>query len=388
MRRILAGLAIVLALVEGGTVPARAQDCCAAFAPAPLPPLSTNQITFVPVTVTNTGDLVWPGYGNTDFVLSYFLYSGYTPVAVGQPTLFPTTVRKGESITVQVRLQAPKTPGTYTVRWFLGSTQPKPETQYYYGSTTFDQSLVVNQYMVNLGALLSWVGSTQPVNPRTVVAGPPDPLIESMSARSSNELTGKVAVGGKHFGTNAIGEVHLILQDQTVTAAYPEMWSDTTISTRFDVSGETDQPAKLQVVRSDGVKSNEWPVMFLAVLQPKTLPAKTIKVSCASAWGTTDSCYVANGYPPDTFSGHHSSDCCVSGDSGSDTYALPTLQNGWLYDWVNFQELGSKGQASVSGFTPGASGHSIQVNWGIPLHGDVVYTLTVYIRGPLGVPFQ
>jgi len=388
MRRILAGLAIVLALVEGVSVPARAQDCCAVFAPAPIPPLSTRQITFVPVTVTNTGDVVWPGYGNTDFVLSYLLYSGFSPVAIGQATLFPTTVRKGESVTLQVRLQAPKIPGTYTVRWFLGSTNPKPETQYYYGSTTFDQTVVVNQYMVNLAALLSWVGSSQPqpLNPRTVVAL--EPVIESMSARSSNELTGRVVVGGRHFGINAIGELHLILQDQTVTAAYPEMWSDTTISTRFDVSGETDQPAKVQVVRSDGVKSNEWPVMFLAVLQPRTLPAKVIGVSCASAWGTTDSCYVVDGYPPDTFSGYHSSDCCISGDSGSDAYILPTLQNGWLYDWADFRELGSKGQASVSGFTPGAAGHSIQVNWGIPLHSQVLYTLTVYIRGPLGVPFQ
>ena len=60
----------------------------------------------------------------------------------------------------------------------------------------------MNQYMVNLAALLSWVGSSspQPVNPRAVVPGAPDPLIESMSGRSSNELTTSVAVGGQHFG--------------------------------------------------------------------------------------------------------------------------------------------------------------------------------------------
>ena len=106
-----------------------------------------------------------------------------------------------------------------------------------------------------------------------------------------------------------------------MTANYPSLWQDTTIMATFAVSGETDQPARLQVVRSDGAKSNEWPVMFLAVLQPKTLPANLIGFACATAWGTSDFCEVANAYPPDTISGYHSSDCCVSGDSGSDTYS-------------------------------------------------------------------
>ena len=96
MRRVLAGLAIVLALIDGAAVPARAQGCCAAFAPAPIPALSTSQITFVPVTVTNTGDVEWPGNGNTSFVLSYVLLNGNLgAIAFGQATLFPTTVTEG-----------------------------------------------------------------------------------------------------------------------------------------------------------------------------------------------------------------------------------------------------------------------------------------------------
>jgi hypothetical protein len=354
--------------------PANAEDCCAIFAPGPIPTLSAGQIIFVPVTVTNTGDVTWLGYGSTQFGLSYFLYDAnnmLSPAAFGPGQLFAHDVAKGQTTTVTVRLQAPATAGIYTVRWYIAAADNLlPIVR-----TTFDQTISVGPWMGHLQALLSILAT---------IPGQ-DPLIVAIASSSSTEVRGRVVIGGENFGTS-VGKINLVLQDRVVSAI-PTWWTDNRVEGEFGVSGESDQPAILQVIRADDVKSNEWPVKFLATLDYRPLPAELIQVQCASTWGTTDQCEQTK---DNYLAGYHSSDCCVTGDNGSDTYFLPSLRNGWVYEFLdfNFNQNATTGMASPSGFTPGAAGHTVRVNWGMPLHEIVSYSLIPYIRGPNGVPFQ
>lgn len=367
----------------------RTQDCCAIFEPGPLPPLSVNQVVHVPVKVTNTGDVTWIGGGSSAWILSYvMLRPDGSWAAFGPPVLFPGNVAKGESVSLTVRLQAPKWAGTYTVRWFVATSQIPTPGSYYYGSTTFDQTAEVRPSLLYLSALLSLLGGTpSPAHPLAEVDRAP--LIASMAGRTSSEITGRVVVGGRRFGADALGKLALNFEDG-VEWVYPAYWTDTRVDGEFEISGRVDQPATLQVIRADGAKSNEWPVLFRAVLDYRALRPEVVQLECATAGHTTDTCEVGRRGQRDYLAGYHASHCCINGDSGTDTYALPTLLNGWKYEFLLFKHYGypDEASASYSGFTPGPAGHTVSVDWGAPLHGYVAYTLQVFVRGPLGVPYR
>jgi hypothetical protein len=366
-----------------------AQDCCVVFAPSPIPTLTANQIIYVPVTVTNTGDKTWPGYGSVEFLLSYFVFAGASPVAQGEGTLFPTPVAKGESATLNVRFQAPKNPGQYVVRWYIGNDDPS-KPNYYYGQTTFDQSIEVNPSTTLLTQLLSHLaGSAAP--PERIGTKVVGPLIISMSARSATEVTSGFHLGGQYFGNNAVGKVELVFPDTTFAAGV-SYWTDRDIQGGFDVSGEPDQPAYIQITRGDGLKGNEWPVTFLAVRDYQLFPASKVQVQCATAWGTTNRCgttqeYGANEISGDAAYGYHSSDCCIFGDSGSDEFTLPALKNGWAYELIIFHDQSFDGESAYSGFTPGSDAHVVTVNWSAPLHRTANYHFHIFVRGPKGLPY-
>lgn len=70
----------------------------------------------IPVGVTNTGTVSWPA--NSEFRLSYHWFQGDTPISIGGlRTPLPQSLVPGQGLTLDAQLQAPPTPGPYTLKW-------------------------------------------------------------------------------------------------------------------------------------------------------------------------------------------------------------------------------------------------------------------------------
>lgn len=70
----------------------------------------------VPVGVTNTGTVSWPA--NSEFRLSYHWFQGDTPISIGGlRTPLPQSLVPGQGLTLDAQLQAPPSPGPYTLKW-------------------------------------------------------------------------------------------------------------------------------------------------------------------------------------------------------------------------------------------------------------------------------
>ena len=342
--------------------------------------------------MTNTGDPVWQaGFRGTTWGLSYITRKGSSWVTIGPLVLFAKDVHKGETVTVTVPLRAPQAIGAFTVTWYIATSEaPLYDDSFHYGQATYDQTIIVDRPLLRYSALQSWLAGSKgpPGNP---AAAWHLPSIDFFAGRSLTEVTSFATVEGRNFDGGAVGQLNLTLADGSLYSPYPTFWTDIEASVMFDVSGKLDQPATLQIVRADGTRSNEWPVMFRAGQQDLPFPPGLVRVDCATAGGTTDSCgpeQRAN--PPQFLVGFHESDCCYYGDSGTDTYTLPPLLNGWNYTAMLFTELGKpEGTASaLSDVTPGPQGQTIQVAWSTPLHQSVSYSIMIRIEGPNGVPFH
>jgi hypothetical protein len=82
--------------------------------------LATGRASTIPVTVTNTGRLVWDSRAETPFFLSYHWLQaeGDRFVAFeGERTEFPAPVTPGATVSVPVRVRAPRQPGRYRLEW-------------------------------------------------------------------------------------------------------------------------------------------------------------------------------------------------------------------------------------------------------------------------------
>ncbi len=82
--------------------------------------LLTGRASTIPVTVTNTGRLVWDSHAETPFLLSYHWLQaeGDRFVAFeGERTGFPAPVTPGATVSVPARVRAPRQPGRYRLEW-------------------------------------------------------------------------------------------------------------------------------------------------------------------------------------------------------------------------------------------------------------------------------
>jgi hypothetical protein len=366
-----------------------AQDCCAGFSPDPIPTLYPNQTVPVSITLTNNGEQTWAGYGSVDIVLSYeVLNPQLSAIEYGPATLIPTPVVKGNSIRLTVPVKAPKNQGDYSLRWFV-SVFDVHVGAYNQENAPTGEPMHVIPSMFNLKTLLSVLAGYQHSHqdPRSQVPVF-DPFISAVGLGPNNELPYKVGLVGDHFGDTALGQLNLKFPDKVVSALV-YVWREKELYGAFRADGEPDQPAAIQVIRSDGAVSNEWPVMFIATKDFRLLPSNLIVSQCASNTYTFDQCEIDPNSPDHNWTAFHQSNCCVTGDSGTDEYSLPTLHNGWVYDTIFVDELGMEKNTSFLGVIAqtGAS-QTIQVNWSISLHHEVLYALRVFIRGPRGVPFN
>jgi hypothetical protein len=90
----------------------------ATYAPNPIPSLNRNQTISVPIKVTNTGSLTWtPGFPKP-FRLSYHWFRGTQEVVRdGLRTNLAGPVTFNQGATLNAKLRAPSSPGTYILKW-------------------------------------------------------------------------------------------------------------------------------------------------------------------------------------------------------------------------------------------------------------------------------
>ena len=82
--------------------------------------LATGRTASIPVTVTNTGRLVWDSHAETPFYFSYHwlpVTGDRFVVFEGARTAFPAPVVPGASASLLARVRAPSEPGRYRLEW-------------------------------------------------------------------------------------------------------------------------------------------------------------------------------------------------------------------------------------------------------------------------------
>ncbi len=112
----------------------------ATYAPAPFSSLRKGKTARVQVKVTNTGNFAWGA--NSAFRLSYHWYRGASAIQIGgEQIALPQAVTPNQAVTVQAKVKAPSSAGTYTLRWDMlqgGATWFSQK-----GVATRDQTVVV-----------------------------------------------------------------------------------------------------------------------------------------------------------------------------------------------------------------------------------------------------
>ena len=82
--------------------------------------LATGRTSSLPITITNTGRLVWDSRADTPFFLSYHWLPAVGDRFVafeGERTAFPSPIAPGTTVTVPMRVRAPGQPGDYRIEW-------------------------------------------------------------------------------------------------------------------------------------------------------------------------------------------------------------------------------------------------------------------------------
>ena len=219
-------------------------------------------------------------------------------------------------------------------------------------------------------------------------------------------------IKGKNFGTvkNKV-VVNLERFDGVAQPVNLEIinWTATAIDVVWpsDISGVLDQNTTVQVVKANQVKSNEWPITFMAARTTKTLPYDDLKHIDCGIDSNVDVC--GTWYDPDDFDGvydaapwptkcvgticgsHENAWGAIGDDAGTDAFVLPSLKNGWQYSGTDKLKWNTSGGwlGALQGFQPGSSDSPVlSVKWSVTPNDDVVFDIAVIIGGPVGVPHK
>ena len=149
-----------------------------------------------------------------------------------------------------------------------------------------------------------------------------------------------------------------------------------------------DQAAFLQIVTKDGKVSNQWPIQFTATRAIIRIPGTALTpVACGS--GGDDFCYIGSDSDPFTVAGGHAMSLGFYSASGTDVYNC-SLKNGWVFD--HYQWGTQDGiQGGPFGLAPdpvGQSEFTLAISWFFDVFGSSSYDISVFIIGPVGVPYS
>lgn len=247
------------------------------------------------------------------------------------------------------------------------------------------------------------------------------PNITSVLLNNVVEPGELILLGGTNFGSpdpnQSKGEV--ILQNVSYFPGFGfsvkllnDFWSQGAVAVQLPKPFPTtpfgeligDQPVTLHIKRADGVVSNKFTVFFQAEREIKVLahtdPAVTL-ISCGDD-GNFDRC---NGVIDDdespvfwqagaacfaTLCGlHENSWGAVGDDEGSDQFQI-NLKNGWTLHDISVGTIKTSTAEKLDGpepsFPHGATSWSPQFSWSVTPNDRVGYQVTVFIKGPKGVP--
>ncbi len=220
-------------------------------------------------------------------------------------------------------------------------------------------------------------------------------------------------VGGSGFGDQA-GKVWFIASPTTSHQLEVENWFDDAIGGLVPAGVHDNCVFGIQIETADGKLSPVFPVPVPT--EVRQFPTEdVVNLECgrdANAGGCTGASFegscqwgvadilgiqegVVVGSPPPTIRASHEN-CwgTIGDDSGTDRYQI-SLSNGWVLDHAEFSshledetdpDEGRTTPASgtlPSGFVPGATSWRPSIDWVVTPNDKILYTLDVFIRGPV-----
>jgi len=251
---------------------------------------------------------------------------------------------------------------------------------------------------------------------------PPKPVITGIDPGSAITPGGQMVVIGKNFNSNdgkngqmllAIGSKSAITRririggspsfSQPHKEAYLTVmgWSDGHAYGQLPggITGVMDGPATIQVIRSDGTASDPFAVKFTAARElRRLLPAADVTTVSCSKTGDENQCngWADFGFPYPTgatsVAGGHDKFLKNSGatESDVDSYSFQ-LANGWAWDPTKDTDNRAwrgcnTDSVSIEIDDYSSTGGTLKFRW--KLDCFLLYTLEVYINGPIGVPWK
>ena len=250
---------------------------------------------------------------------------------------------------------------------------------------------------------------------------PPKPVITGVDPSSAITPGGQMVVIGTNFNSNdgKPGDIVLTIGSKPVVTRtalavhapfsqpYREAhlttlgWSDGHAYGQLpsNITGVTDGPASIRIVRSDGTASDTFQVQFMAARElRRVFPASDMNTDTCSKNGDENQCNSwADFNDPWSPAGHsvlglHDKFLQNQGapESSSDYYSFK-VANGWAWDATkdtdNLSYIGCTTDAiviQIFDFT--STSGKLEFDWKI--NCSIVYTLEVYINGPIGVPWK
>jgi hypothetical protein len=215
------------------------------------------------------------------------------------------------------------------------------------------------------------------------------PIITSVFPFSVIQPGGGVIIQGQNFQSQA-GQFLLLLSVSNVQLELTNLqWGDTfAAGTIPPITGVPDQPAFLQVVTQDGLISNQWPVQFTATRVVVLLPGTALTpVACGQ--GGDDFCYVGQSSDPFTVAGGHAMSLGLYSASGTDVYNC-SLQNGWVFDHYQWgtEDGIQNGPFGAAPDPDGQAEFTLAISWFFDVFGSASYDISLFVVGPVGVPFN
>jgi hypothetical protein len=230
------------------------------------------------------------------------------------------------------------------------------------------------------------------------------PTIDQVVPFLSNITSdGWVVVKGSGFG-NEIGEFFLVWDFPlpfTVPLKIPtepgkDHWTPTYVFGQLpSITGRKDEEACLVIKTKAGSSSNCFSVNFTAERELKQLQSSDVDVNCSDE-SDHDSCnsdFDTDSVPfcsapflvgvDATITGYHWT--CVGDSEGTDTYSA-SLENGWLFESADFDDMMGANSATMTGFQSGTATMNVKVNWTNEDVSYVRYRMNISIKGPKGVP--
>ena len=224
------------------------------------------------------------------------------------------------------------------------------------------------------------------------------PKIDKFFLFSNFTPGGTVIALGSGFGSQGTGFfIEGTASSHKLTQKTLEIleWKNNYIAAKIpsNITGVTDQAAKLYVIRPDYVKSNELSVQFRAKRDYLVLSNSDVNASCEET-ATFNGC---NPWTQYSFGAYHQEHLLIEvSHTGTDSFSTITLKNGWLFNSMSVDGVGPHQGAWVNppqGFVPFSSKLDLNIKWHVdgdsPFSGNIAtYGGRLHIEGPAGIPYK